>query len=449
MTTFNRRDILRAGGVGAFLSAFANASSPVRLLRSFSPSAPLPNPGDPRLLTIFLRGAHDGVYTVVPTGDPTYATARPTLQPPTLALPGTTYARLNSAYAELQPIIAAGRAAFLHQVGNPTGGRSHFVEMQIYEGAQNTAPLREDGVIARLRANGAFGSSTGPVFGASVSYRMQQFYRGFVPAEIMAHVRGISDYTLGSVPIADRQRASLATHLSQTPIGPIEPFVDAVGEYVAATEAAISGITYTHDPVAFPTNAAESQAQGLPLAPIGYSFMSHCEQALELLKSATGCQAVGVELGAWDTHNDQAAERGPLDVYLARGIRSLHDGAAAAGLTNLVILVVTEFGRTNIENGNQGTDHGVGGLMMAFGPRVNGGVYNCHGGTGLGAAWRDLGTSPTTWTLFPNACPVATDFRLVYAELFHKLFGIPHGAGSAMEVVIPGWTNTGYLGCFV
>ncbi|MEO6595402.1 MAG: DUF1501 domain-containing protein [Planctomycetota bacterium] len=448
MTTFNRRDILRAGGVGAFATAFANASSPVRLLRSSFPSLEVPAITAPRLLTIFLRGAHDGVYTVVPTGDPTYTTARPTLQPATIALPGTTFARLNSAYADLMPIFSAGRAAFLHQVGNPNGGRSHFVEMQVYEGAKTTAPLREDGVIARLRANGAFGTSSGPVFGASVSQRMQQLYRGFVPNELMAHVRGISDYTLGLAPIADRQRASMATHLSQTPTGPIEPFVDAVGEYVAATEAAISGITYTHDPVAFPVNATESTAAMLPNAPIGHTFMSHCEQALQLLKSAVGCQAVGIELGAWDTHNDQAVERVPLDAYLAKGIRSLHDAAVAVGMLNLVILVKTEFGRTNIENGSLGTDHGVGGLMMAFGPRVTGGVYNCYRTSGLGAQWRALGTSPTTHTLFPNACPVATDFRLVYAELFHKLFGIPHGAGSAMGVVIPGWTDTAYLGCF-
>jgi len=449
MTTFNRRDILRVGGVGAFMSAFANASSPVRLLRSFSPSMLLPDVTAPRLLTIFLRGAHDGVYTVVPTGDPTYTTARPTLQPTTLALPGTTYASLSSAYADLLPIFSAGRAAFLHQVGNPTGGRSHFVEMQVYEGAVNTAPLREDGVVARLRANGAFGTSTGPVFGASVSQRMQQFYRGFVSTELMAHVRAINDYTLGSAPIANRQRDSMATHLLQNPTGPIEPFVDAVGEYVAATETAISGVTYTHDPAKFPVNPTESNALGLPNAPIGHTFMSHCEQAHQLLKAAVGCQAVGIELGAWDTHNSQAAERAPLDAYLAKGIRSLYDAAAADGMTNYVILVVTEFGRTNIENGSQGTDHGVGGLMMAFGPRVNGGVYNCHGGTGLGRPWRNLGTSPTTYTTYPNACPVGTDFRRVYAELFHKLFSIPDGAGSAMELVIPGWTDTSYLGCFV
>lgn len=448
MSTFTRRDLLRAGGVGAALSAFANASAPLRILQRCNPFTPQALT-DPRLLTIFLRGGHDGVYTVVPTGDPTYTTARPTLQPPTVALPGTTFARLNANYNALSPIFSAGRAAFLHQVGNPTGARSHFVEMQIYEGGVPTAPLRDDGVIARLRANGAFAGSTGPVFGASVSQRMQQLYRGFVPQEILAHVTDLANYTLGSTPIADRQRAALASHLMQTPTGPVEPLIDAVGEYVAATESVIPAVPFAHDPINFPATDVEAIAAGLPTggtSGVGQQFLSSCEQALALLKSATaGCQAVGVEMGAWDTHNNQAAERGPLDRYLAHGIRGLHDLAAQAGLDNLVILVMSEFGRTARENGHpstpatNGTDHGLGGLMMAFGPRVNGGVYNCRRNTGLGAPWVALTAAPN------NATPVATDFRLIYAELFTKLFGLSAGQ---LANVLPGYTPTPFLGCF-
>ena len=446
MTTFNRRDLLRAGGMGAAFSAFsafAKASSPLRILQRCNPLAPQALT-DPRLLTIFLRGGHDGVYTVVPVGDTSYPTARPTLQPATVALPGTTFASLNADYSELLPICNAGRAAFIHQAGNPTGARSHFVEMQIFEGGVTTAPLRDDGVIARLRANGAFGSSVGPVYGASISQRMQQLYRGFVPAELMAHVSYLPNYTLGSAPIANRQRDALATHLSQTPSGPIEPFLDAVGEYVAATEAVIPIVPFAHDPINFPTTDVEAIAAGLPTGGTsgpGQSFLGYCEQALALLTSTTaGCQAVGIEMGAWDTHNNQAAERGPLDRYLAHGIRALYDQLAAAGVTNCVILVMSEFGRTAKENSNTGTDHGIGGLMMAFGPRVIGGVYNCRRNAGLGAQWVALNSAPN------NAVPVATDFRLIYSELFTKLFSL---TPTQLANVLPGYTPGPFLGCFV
>lgn len=445
MTTFNRRDILRAGGIGAAFSAFsslANGSSPLRILQRCNPLAP-PALNEPRLLTIFLRGGHDGVYTVVPTGDTTYAAARQTLNPNTVALPGSTFARLNLDYDALSPIFAAGRAAFVHQAGNPTGARSHFVEMQIYEGGVTTMPLRDDGVIARLRANGAFVAPPGSVYGASVSQRMQQLYRGFVPGELMAHVSSLPGYTLGSTPIAARQRTVMATHLSQTPLGPIEPFLDAVGEYVGQTEPVIPAVPFAHDPIKFPTTDAEAIAAGLPTggtSGVGQGFLGYCEQALALLKSTTaGCQSVGIEMGAWDTHNNQAAERGPLDRYLAHGIRMLHDLLDAALVTNYVILVMSEFGRTAKENSNQGTDHGVGGLMMAFGPRVNGGVYNCRRNTGLGAQWVALNTAPN------NAVPVATDFRLIYSELFTKLFGLTPGQ---LGNVLPGYAPGAFLGCF-
>jgi uncharacterized protein (DUF1501 family) len=456
MSTFNRRDILRAGGVGAFLSAFAKAGVPAHVIGPIG-NAPLAGSvDDPRVITIFLRGAQDGVHTIVPVGDSTYTTARPNLQPGTVPLPGSAYAALNAKYAALLPIYGAGHAAFLHQIGNPDGERSHFDEQQIYESAYVpvgvTDPLKEDGVIARLAGIGTFSPSTTAVRGASVSFQMQQFFRGFTAAQTLAHVRHSSVYTLGNQPIHARQRTSMQAHLNQAP-GPtaaIEAHLDAVGEYVLASEAAISGLPTSHDAASFPNNPTEAAAQGLPATPAGYGFMSQCEQAYKLVSTVgLECQAVGIELGGWDTHGTQMAQRDALDPWLAHAIRSLYDLLVFGGFTNFVILVVTEFGRTNIENANLGTDHGVGGLMMAFGNRVNSGVYNCHNGSGLGRAWRELGTTPSQYTRYTNACYVARDFRSIYAELFHKLFGLTHGSGSQIATVIPGWTNTSYQGCFI
>lgn len=447
MTHINRRDLLRTGAAGALFAALGRANSALMPMGSNGFLGSPVSQTAPKLLTIFLRGAQDAVFTVPPVGDPTYPVARGGLMPSTIALPGTTYARLNDQYQDLVPIINAGQAAFIHQVGNPSGGRSHFVEMAIYESAHVptalTAP-RKDGVMARLRGAGVFAGSSGPVYGASVSHRMQQFYRGFTADELMLHVADLRRFSLGTAPIADRQRAALALHLSQDPSDPLESYLDATGEYFAATEAAVSGLgTYTHDPNAFPRTLQESNAAGLPDSSRGRSFLKQCEEAHQLLKSNLGCQVVGVELGSWDTHANQAAEVVDLNAYLAKAIRSLYDAGVADGLDNYLILVVTEFGRTNFVNSNAGTDHGVGGLMMAFGKKVMGGVYNCHGGVGLGKPWRELGTSPSAWSTFGNACPVVTDFREIYSEIFEKLFGM---STAQVSTVIPGWSDTSRLG---
>jgi uncharacterized protein (DUF1501 family) len=41
----------------------------------------------------------------------------------------------------------------------------------------------------------------------------------------------------------------------------------------------------------------------------------------------------------------------------------------------MVILISGEFGRQLAANGDQGTDHGRGNIMLAIGPGVKGGIY--------------------------------------------------------------------------
>jgi uncharacterized protein (DUF1501 family) len=456
MSKIDRRRFLELGGVGAVLGAWARASAPSGTLLPSSAALPV-QPADPRLIVIFLRGGMDGVHTVVPVGDSTYTAARTgpldLSSVGLLNVPGTTYAKLNPNWKALSPVIAAGQAGFLHQIGNPYGARSHFEEMQILETgfapSNVSESLEEEGFVPRLGEQSGWSG----VRGASVSLRMQRLFRGHAGSKIFAHVRSIGGYTLGSAPINQRQRDLLALHLGQTPPIPIaENLQHETSLYVGATEPTINGVGFVHDPAAFPANLAEASALNLPDFGAGYALMSNCEQALALLRSVSSCRAVGVEYGSWDTHNDQVPERDLLDPYVAHAIASLWAKLAEGGFTKSTILVITEFGRTNSGNSALGTDHGVGGLMMAFGPRVRGGVYNCAAtsNTGFGVRWRPLLTaSGLPYTTFPNACPVAHDFRLIYAELLHKVFGLSHGVGSAIEQVLPGWTDTGYLGAFV
>jgi uncharacterized protein (DUF1501 family) len=82
-----------------------------------------------------------------------------------------------------------------------------------------------------------------------------------------------------------------------------------------------------------------------------------------------------VDVGGWDTHVNQGAAKGQL----ANNLANLGAGLAAFADTlgeqwnNTVVLVVSEFGRTFRENGNQGTDHGHGTTYWVLGGKVNGG----------------------------------------------------------------------------
>ena len=79
-----------------------------------------------------------------------------------------------------------------------------------------------------------------------------------------------------------------------------------------------------------------------------------------------------LELGGWDTHNNQANRLEKKLAELDKGLDALKAGLGEHWQNTLVI-VATEFGRTAKENGTAGTDHGTGGAMLFAGGAINGG----------------------------------------------------------------------------
>ena len=81
-------------------------------------------------------------------------------------------------------------------------------------------------------------------------------------------------------------------------------------------------------------------------------------------------------------------------------------------MDKVLVLVMTEFGRTVHENGANGTDHGRGSFMLAMGDMLKGGgkMY----GTWNGLTDLDSGRFQ----------PVHTDFRAVFAESLARLFHV-------------------------
>jgi uncharacterized protein (DUF1501 family) len=74
----------------------------------------------------------------------------------------------------------------------------------------------------------------------------------------------------------------------------------------------------------------------------------------------------------WDTHRAQAKSIARPLQRLAQVILRLQAGLGAEWGKTLLI-AMTEFGRTAMENGSQGTDHGTGGAMIMAGGALRGG----------------------------------------------------------------------------
>src|SRR5262249_32437449 len=94
-------------------------------------------------------------------------------------------------------------------------------------------------------------------------------------------------------------------------------------------------------------------------------FGQAMRQIAQLIRADVGLEIAFADVGGWDTHVAQGAERGQLAARLGEFAAALAAFARDLGdrMTDVVVLTMSEFGRTVAENGNGGTDHGHGTAM--------------------------------------------------------------------------------------
>ena len=156
-----------------------------------------------------------------------------------------------------------------------------------------------------------------------------------------------------------------------------------------------------------------------PNGPFGQSLM----QISQMIKADVGVEVAFVESNGWDTHSGQGSTGGRL----ASRLTELGNGMAAMftdlgdRMDDVMIVTMSEFGRTARQNGTGGTDHGHGTCFLTLGGKVNGGVRG---------QWPGLAPE----LLYENRdVQVTTDFRDVFAEICQKHLGI-----RALDAVFPG-----------
>jgi len=132
-----------------------------------------------------------------------------------------------------------------------------------------------------------------------------------------------------------------------------------------------------------------------------------------------------VDVGGWDTHVNEGGTKGALANNLDNLSRGLVSFSQAMGeqWRSTVVVVVSEFGRTFRENGNNGTDHGHGSVYWVLGGAIGGGRI----------AGEQLAIQRAT--LFQDRdYPVLNDYRAVLGGLFRPMWGLSAGQ---LESVFP------------
>ncbi len=456
----NRRSALRLGLFGLAAGGVASSLGP----RAFGApvfTGPGNQMGAKKLLLIFLRGGNDGINTLIPDGDPDYLAARPAPGPgvpgdpigiPTAdSLPLNNFARLHPALTEIHSLFGDGDLALMHRIGHPFPNFSHFTSQQYWETAHpgqltyafpGVQILLENGFVTRAFAS-ASSLSGFALPGASLSGNLMRLFASDNPNDVLAHIPSVDGFSLNDGALPDGPNSPLGKLRNALRGAPGQPG-GAFGNPQGGSNALLLGATgklafdaeeqvaaaqnYTPSgTVTYPVKNAPTPT-GIPLPNSGAvdAFGNRLKDAVALLKN-TSARIVGVELGGFDTHSKQGGIIGQhadqLRV-LAAGMRAVYDDMQNSD-PDLVTLTMSEFGRTSAMNGSDGTDHGTSSVMMAMGPSVQGGVYNCS--TAAGPGMWEVGTGLLDGDMFGQSdkyLPYLTDYRAVLAEVLDKHLGV-------------------------
>ena len=419
----NRRFFLKSGGV-ALASISAATMSPSFLTRALAQTN-----GKGRrkiLIAIFQRGAMDGLSAVIPYGEPEYYNLRSAIaipragaassassssfggsqpnQAPAIDLDG--FFALHPSLAPFKPIYDSGQLAIIHAAGSPDNTRSHFDAQDYMESATPGVKSTTDGWLNRyLQSNGAAEAS--PFRGVAMGPTLPRVMQGKASAIAL---NNINDFTI---------RAGGET--GQAVQGGFEAM------YAQTVNDALRGAgKETFEAMKMLKRVNPSQYKPSPDAvyPRG-AFGDRMRQIAQLIKSDIGMEVAFTDIGGWDTHANQGSSQGQLALRLtelAQGLSALYADLQERA-DDVVILTMTEFGRTARENGNRGTDHGHASVIFALGGPIKGGkVYGKWPGLKSHQLYegRDLA--------------VTTDFRDVFAELAKN-----HLGATDLNAIFPGY----------
>ncbi|HEX6464599.1 MAG TPA: DUF1501 domain-containing protein [Vicinamibacterales bacterium] len=371
------------------------------------------------LITIFQRGAVDGLNMVVPFGEREYYAARPSIaiprpNDPQGAVDLDGFFGLHPRLAPLKPLWDARQLAIVHASGSPDGTRSHFDAQDYMETATPGVKSTQDGWLNRYLHAREHANAT-PFRAVALAPQLPRSLQGIEPALAFGQIGQFG--IRGGGQATDMLQASFES------------------EYAAAADSVLNRTgNEAFDAVKMLKSADPSKYQPENGAEYPRSaFGEALRQVAQLVKADVGLEVAFAELGGWDTHVNQGNAVGQLAQRLddfSRGMAALaRDLGDRMGDT--VILTMSEFGRAVSENGNRGTDHGHGNVMFIIGGQnVKGGkVYGRWPGLAREQRYegRDLA--------------VTTDFRSVFAEVVRSHLGV-----TDTRTIFPGFNDASRLG---
>jgi uncharacterized protein (DUF1501 family) len=467
---------------------------------------PGPNGRVKKLLFLFLRGANDGLNALIPYGDSAYSTVnRPTLYiPPDPGAPwqssgpayfpssgattgtfvrpdgtpltglalGNGFAGLHPSLKFLAPVYNAGDLALLHRVGYPRQSRSHFDSQNYWETGSPRDDLAKDGILYRTMLESGL-TSTNALTGVSIQSSLPLILRGSKAA--MTNLSDTGRYNLLGVPntvagnnkadlflkaasasqAADRKSRDLLELQYQNLTKTLETFAAInFNEEFLDNENTDGDVPYNLFPTSNATNggyaARGNNAAKYVVPTSSYDFFRQLRSAA-LVLNKTDAIVAGTQIDGWDTHSNQGGPTGSHANLLRRVGWSIYalrkyflQNPDQCRWDDLVIVTLSEFGRTTIENDDNGTDHAEASVMFVAGGGVKGydsgsrrpGVFGC--GPSDPVAWQ-TGQTGSMFQTEKRYLKRAIDYRSVLGKVIRDHLGATQ---DQVNRIIPGYAKS-------
>jgi uncharacterized protein (DUF1501 family) len=390
---------------------------------------------------------------------------------------GNGFAALHPSLKFLAPVYNAGDLALIHRVAYPKQSRSHFDSQNYWENGNPNNNLIKDGIFYRTMIQSGL-ANTSPLTGISIQSALPLLLRGSAAA--MTNLSDPTRYNLLGIPntgpgntkadsalnlangypFPDKNNRDLLNLQYQNLSGTLSIFanidfsdtgntfvdnVDTDGDkpyYLFPTKDQKNGGAYL--------NGRSNETKKFVVDTGAYTFFGYLKAAA-LVLNKTDAIIAGTETTGFDTHNVQGGATGThanLQRRIAWAIYGLRkyfmNYADKCTWNNLVVITLSEFGRTSKQNGSLGTDHAEAGCMFVAGGGVKGynkgnlsGVFGCSPSDSI--PWV-TGLSGSMFGISSNYLKRSSDYRSILGKLIRDHLGATQ---NQLNRIIPGYANAG------
>jgi uncharacterized protein (DUF1501 family) len=317
---------------------------------------------DPILVVIQLTGGNDYLNTLIPYNDPLYYDNRPNVSiPQDQVLPLDNHFAFNPALSSIKDLYGQGQVAIINGVGYPNPNRSHFRSMDIWHTCEPDKVGTEGWLGRVIRDLDPRGENvlTGVNFGRGLPRAMA------LTGVPVASVAVLESYgVLTGITGEERNEALEVFARMYSPTigsGAVMDYLGQTGlDALKGADILKSAPGKYHSSIEYGESSIGKNLQGIA----------------KVLLAELGTRVFYTQHSGYDTHANEGPVHPKLWSDLSRGINDFYaDLREHAAPEKVLMFVFSEFGRRVKDNGS-GTDHGSGGLALAIGDKVRGGMYS-------------------------------------------------------------------------